>query len=561
MIGGGICALGAKLVKSDPKSAAKKCAVIGMVAGAIKGYNSGVDSYQRQCKAYQEAKQKGQEIAFASLAKGNEQSGEIILAPDASYFYAGTANMTPLGINYFKGLSAQYTDQAQIDRYENSVRNSANAKYNTNASADYKDDMQSYSATAEDKNKVLATSRNYKIVITAHTDDRQDASAAQTLSEQRAKAVAEIFRAQGVNEDKLLYQGAGASYPIADNKTDQGKQKNNRVEVVLLFDEKVLLEYVDARQARPDFFSERESSAAAPAAVAPEKAISKAPGNAPATSANNTSTAKPTTTRPAATSQPTTQASNSQRRPQPQSTVPANPNTSAKNSAASQTQNNPTIVATAKPNVGPGINLQGASVAAADTSLLTKLGTVRPPSTGFSLDSLTSLVGIGNAYASNPLVATCNLDDPGRYKVGDIKRLNAGASFAKTKAPIESTDSYLNNTVRAPFYGSAGDYTVLLKNVTIKASGEIVEQPEFNLIPKEGPNGSAGKEKIIIMPVSQAWRGEGGVLVRNFFVGKKDVVCMDMLIPNNRAAKTLPDTALYHNEMGVRKVATLNLER
>ncbi|WP_395005144.1 hypothetical protein, partial [Undibacterium sp.] len=63
------------------------------------------------------------------------------------------------------------------------------------------------------------------------------------------------------------------------------------------------------------------------------------------------------------------------------------------------------------------------------------------------------------------------------------------------------------------------------------------------------------------MPVSQAWRGEGGVLVRNFFVGKKDVVCMDMLIPNNRAAKTLPDTALYHNEMGVRKVATLNLER
>ncbi|HXU28077.1 MAG TPA: OmpA family protein, partial [Bacteroidia bacterium] len=51
----------------------------------------------------------------------------------------------------------------------------------------------------------------------------------QKLSEQRARAVFEYLIMHGV-QNKMYYQGYGSSVPIADNETDEGKQKNRRVE-------------------------------------------------------------------------------------------------------------------------------------------------------------------------------------------------------------------------------------------------------------------------------------------------------------------------------------------
>ena len=70
------------------------------------------------------------------------------------------------------------------------------------------------------------------VLIVGHTDDTGTAVANQRLSEQRAQAIARIFIEQGHSPDKIYYQGAGESEPIADNATVVGRSKNRRVEVV-----------------------------------------------------------------------------------------------------------------------------------------------------------------------------------------------------------------------------------------------------------------------------------------------------------------------------------------
>jgi len=55
------------------------------------------------------------------------------------------------------------------------------------------------------------------------------------LSQERAKAVADYFLANKVRTaDRMVVRGYGADNPIADNKTEEGKQKNRRVEITIL---------------------------------------------------------------------------------------------------------------------------------------------------------------------------------------------------------------------------------------------------------------------------------------------------------------------------------------
>ena len=39
---------------------------------------------------------------------------------------------------------------------------------------------------------------------------------------------------QGIEEDRLTYEGYGESQPIADNETEEGRQENRRTEFKVL---------------------------------------------------------------------------------------------------------------------------------------------------------------------------------------------------------------------------------------------------------------------------------------------------------------------------------------
>jgi OmpA-OmpF porin, OOP family len=69
------------------------------------------------------------------------------------------------------------------------------------------------------------------IKITGHTDSSGKAEYNQKLSVKRAEAVRDYLISLGADASKMEVSGMGATKPIADNKTKEGRAKNRRVEV------------------------------------------------------------------------------------------------------------------------------------------------------------------------------------------------------------------------------------------------------------------------------------------------------------------------------------------
>jgi OmpA-OmpF porin, OOP family len=68
------------------------------------------------------------------------------------------------------------------------------------------------------------------VEIAGHTSSEGNADRNMTLSLQRAEAVKAALVKRGVAASRILTVGHGADVPIADNKTDEGRRKNRRIE-------------------------------------------------------------------------------------------------------------------------------------------------------------------------------------------------------------------------------------------------------------------------------------------------------------------------------------------
>lgn len=71
-----------------------------------------------------------------------------------------------------------------------------------------------------------------KIGVEGHTDNTGTPAANRTLSAARAKAVYTAIAAAGINSGRLETAGFGQEKPVADNRTEEGRAKNRRVEIV-----------------------------------------------------------------------------------------------------------------------------------------------------------------------------------------------------------------------------------------------------------------------------------------------------------------------------------------
>jgi outer membrane protein OmpA-like peptidoglycan-associated protein len=71
-----------------------------------------------------------------------------------------------------------------------------------------------------------------KIAVEGHTDNVGDAKKNKKLSEDRANAVAQAIAGKGIDKARMTSAGFGAEKPVDDNKTDGGRAKNRRVELV-----------------------------------------------------------------------------------------------------------------------------------------------------------------------------------------------------------------------------------------------------------------------------------------------------------------------------------------
>ncbi len=70
--------------------------------------------------------------------------------------------------------------------------------------------------------------------VRGHTDSSGTRTANIALSKKRAFAVYKYFIQNGIEKERLTYEGAGYSEPIDSNSTAEGRAKNRRVDVLLL---------------------------------------------------------------------------------------------------------------------------------------------------------------------------------------------------------------------------------------------------------------------------------------------------------------------------------------
>jgi outer membrane protein OmpA-like peptidoglycan-associated protein len=80
--------------------------------------------------------------------------------------------------------------------------------------------------------KLLQQNPSLKLRVEGHTDNQGNAAANQALSEKRAQAVVAWLTGKGISASRLTAKGFGATKPVADNGTEDGRAKNRRVELV-----------------------------------------------------------------------------------------------------------------------------------------------------------------------------------------------------------------------------------------------------------------------------------------------------------------------------------------
>lgn len=82
--------------------------------------------------------------------------------------------------------------------------------------------------------QVLRENPDMRLRITGHTDNVGSEAANLALSERRARAVQQEFVMLGLNGERFEIDCKGESEPIDTNDTEEGRQKNRRIEFTVL---------------------------------------------------------------------------------------------------------------------------------------------------------------------------------------------------------------------------------------------------------------------------------------------------------------------------------------
>lgn len=82
--------------------------------------------------------------------------------------------------------------------------------------------------------ELLQSKPDYKLKINGYTDNVGKAAANQKLSQNRANAIRDYLVSKSIDTTRMNAKGFGSKNPIADNKTPEGRQRNRRVEFVIV---------------------------------------------------------------------------------------------------------------------------------------------------------------------------------------------------------------------------------------------------------------------------------------------------------------------------------------
>lgn len=178
--------------------------------------------------------------------KNNTNAGKAISNPvDGSYsivlpfgqkysfmaekegYYAVTENIDVTNLNEYKEI--------EVDLYLSPIEKGEVIRLNNIFFESGKYDLLSESYAELDKlHAILLNNSKMKIEISGHTDAVGSDADNLNLSNNRANAVMQYLLKKGVNGNRLTAKGYGETKFIAPNDTEKGKQKNRRVEFLII---------------------------------------------------------------------------------------------------------------------------------------------------------------------------------------------------------------------------------------------------------------------------------------------------------------------------------------
>lgn len=89
-------------------------------------------------------------------------------------------------------------------------------------------------ASLDELASLLLKKPSWRLKISGHTDNQGKPQSNLILSKKRAEAVRDYIMSKGVSADRFKVEWFGQTRPIASNKTPEGRQKNRRVEMLII---------------------------------------------------------------------------------------------------------------------------------------------------------------------------------------------------------------------------------------------------------------------------------------------------------------------------------------
>ncbi|AUT74292.1 OmpA family protein [Paraburkholderia hospita] len=466
-----------------------KGAAAGVVIGAGGGFLVGHALDARRCELYRIAQANGLKLASAPITQGKAGGAnsadkpatvglDVQLENKSDEFVAGTAELTPQARKYLAQIANQYSPKTL---------------------------MAALPPDATPDQRAQASAR--KVLIVGHTDENDSSLGADAavLSQQRAKAVAKVFVDQGVPVQNIFYQGAGDTLPIAPNATDQGREENQRVQIVDVPTEADLQQFLSTRTADPANYRFAKTDAAS----LQETSSVQRKNTVNLTSSDHAATSKPAI-KPR--SKPTTVAK-TDNAGIIRTEAGANPPVASNDAPAAASQSRATVAAS---NAGSGYNFGGTPTAG--SGIPVRLGSTAAKSS-FSL--------ISNANAGAPMTLNSCL--------GDRPHVASSVRNLATDQVLNVRD-YLPGFYGAPWAAGLGGNLVALLDVRVPSdAGSPVPQPRLKIYKDYAGNVNQKPSYSARVPVN-VYRGSDATLYRVFVGGPMQ--CMDLVVPVSKPRAT-----------------------
>jgi len=505
--------LGAKLGDKD-----KGAMLAGALLGGSIGGMIGSDIDERRCALAKVAREYDLQMSFAAVTDDGAVMSDAAIQRSANpnqvkkNAIGNVMSLQDGGTEggHFNSNSAELTTRAE--RYFSAIAD----VYNLNQAA------QAIADPAQ-RQRALQSSTQRKLLLVGHTDDTGTSSINAQLSERRARAVAEYLERRGIPRDQVYYQGAGETYPVADNNTDAGRSQNRRVEIVELADDASLSKYLEARRPNYQFYRAVEPT--------PLLAVSDAPSmpraSAAPVAAPQTDGRERTPSRTGDKTAGKAQASKSPVRnigsvkpgnPQPVTPVVASATRAAPAKALARTG-------------GPVIDFGGVPLEPGRAgSVVSSVGRVEQQRPLFAL--------ISSAYADEvPPLSDCSQDRP--RNSGAVRALKDGATY-KVK---EHVPGLYGRTWTAQVNG----HQVVINKVAVLANeASLAQIPELKIYANYDPaTNRDAKPAVAIRPEVNTYLGEKGILYRVFAKGNAGMQCIDVVFNRHGGAAAKDGNIVY----------------